>query len=711
MSKLTSAAVAVLSLSILFSYQSNQQARVSNDDVGAITVTAMMVADNDNDGFDDTVDCDDNDPLVTVGPLWFEDADGDGFGNAAVSMNACTMPMGFADNDLDCDDGDFDVKPTGVEICNGIDDDCDGEIDEFATDASTWYRDADNDGFGDLNDIQVSCNQPEGYVDNFEDCNDSEPGLNPNTIWYGDFDGDGYGNPNSSQTGCDLSGAGFVLNDQDCNDNIGAINPGALDVCDGFDNDCDGLVDNDASLWPTWFADSDGDGFGDANSTTQACVMPLGYTDNDLDCDDGDFDVKPTGVEICNGIDDDCDGEIDEFATDASTWYRDADNDGFGDLNDIRVSCNQPEGYVADNTDCNDGDASINPNTIWYTDIDGDGFGNPNNSLAACDLSNAGYVLNADDCNDNAGTVNPNAPEICDGIDNNCDGNIDEGFDQDGDGVTTCAGDCDDTDATVYPNAPEICDGLDNDCDGVIDTPSCGGGNDQDGDGVPDGSDNCPNTPNAGQADADCDGVGDVCDQWDGCDDSLDSDGDGIPDCIDEDELDNWECSSNGKKAYFCKNGVTRCKNKNSINGQLQNGGYIGECGWSYCSSRVAVDGEAKKIEEGHNVLELEVEHPSTEIFEEQFLVDLNTPLLDYEIFPNPAQSEINLKLDSYFEEEVNVQIFNQLGQMVLFVPNQIVNDANLRIDLPSGKMPDGLYSLAVISNGEIKTKQFVVRR
>ena len=715
MRKLSFTAVAVLSLTLLVSYQSNQQAKISSGDSGTTTtVAAMNGTDNDNDGFDSTVDCDDNDPQVTVGPLWFADTDNDGFGDPNFSMNACTQPQGYANNDLDCDDTNFNVKPTGIEVCNGIDDDCDGSIDEFANDALTWYRDADNDGFGDLTNILVSCTQPEGYVSDFNDCNDSEPGLNPNTIWYADIDQDGYGNPNNSLTACDLSNAGYVLNDLDCNDNVGAINPGALDVCDGFDNDCDGQVDNDSSLWPTWYADTDNDGFGDANAPTNACIQPVGYVSNDLDCDDTDFDVKPTGTEVCNGIDDDCDGQIDEFATDALTWYRDADGDGFGDLNDIEVSCTQPQGYVSDDSDCDDTDASINPNTVWYADVDQDGFGNGNNSLTGCDLSNAGYVLNAGDCNDNAGTINPNAAEICDGFDNDCDGSIDEDFDLDGDGVTTCAGDCDDSDASVYPGAPEVCDGIDNDCDGVVDTPDC---NDQDGDGVPDSSDNCPTTPNAGQADGDCDGVGDVCDQWDGCDDSLDSDGDGTPDCVDLDEMANWECHPNGKKVYICHNGNTLCVNKNSINAHLSHGDFIGDCSQAWCGGSRVVSDDSKPANthdlelEAHEHTEAAHDH-SEEAHDHTFETEIKIEKgFDYEIFPNPATSEINIDLRQMIDKEVNIQIFNQLGQMVMFIPNQQIEQPSLNVVLPSQQIPNGVYALAVISNGEIKTKQFVVRR
>ena len=146
-----------------------------------------------------------------------------------------------------------------------------------------------------------------------------------------------------------------------------------------------------------------------------------GFTVCDGDCDDNDGSVFPGATEICDGIDNNCDGNVDESG--GQLWYADSDNDGFGDANDPgTASCFQLPDTSDNNFDCNDGNSNINPN----------------------------------------------AQEVCDGVDNNCDGTTDEGFDQDGDGVTVCGGDCDDTNASVYPGAPEInCDGLDNDCNPV----------------------------------------------------------------------------------------------------------------------------------------------------------------------------------------------------------------------------------------------------
>ena len=101
--------------------------------------------DNDCDG-----DTDDADSSVdtSAGSTYYEDDDGDGYGDADDARDACAQPKGYVSDDTDCDDGDAAVSPGEVEACNDVDDDCDGDIDEGVT--TTFYLDYDGDGYGDV---------------------------------------------------------------------------------------------------------------------------------------------------------------------------------------------------------------------------------------------------------------------------------------------------------------------------------------------------------------------------------------------------------------------------------------------------------------------------------------------------------------------------------------------------------------------------------
>ena len=100
----------------------------------------------------------------------------------------------------------------------------------------------------------------------------------------------------------------------------------------GVDDDCDGTSGVGTTDAPTWYADGDGDGHGDADLSVAACSVPDGYVADATDCDDARADVFPGAVEVCNGIDDDCDGTTDTGAADSPTWFGDADQDGYGGL-------------------------------------------------------------------------------------------------------------------------------------------------------------------------------------------------------------------------------------------------------------------------------------------------------------------------------------------------------------------------------------------
>jgi hypothetical protein len=232
--------------------------------------------------------------------------------------------MGYVANNTDCNDGNIAVNPGATEVCNTIDDDCDGLID------------------------------------------DADPSITGQATWYADADGDTYGNNAVSVLAC-FQPVGYVANNTDCNDGNIAVNPGATEVCNTIDDDCDGLIDDaDPSITgqATWYADADGDTYGNNAVSVLACFQPMGYVANNTDCNDGNIAVNPGATEICNGIDDDCDGltdDADPSITGQATWYADADGDTYGNNAVSVLACLQPMGYVANNTDCNDGNIAVNP--------------------------------------------------------------------------------------------------------------------------------------------------------------------------------------------------------------------------------------------------------------------------------------------------------------------------------------------------------------
>lgn len=164
--------------------------------------------------------------------------------------------------------------------------------------------------------------------------------------------------------GADADGDG-VASPLDCNDGDASVHPGAAEACDEVDSDCDLLSDDndpDAAR-TTFYADLDDDGFGRATGTYEACAAPDGYVSDATDCDDTREDVYPGAVEVCDGLDGDCDGVADDVESDLTLtmWYLDADGDGFGDVNTAVTTCAPPDEHVADATDCDDADATTWP--------------------------------------------------------------------------------------------------------------------------------------------------------------------------------------------------------------------------------------------------------------------------------------------------------------------------------------------------------------
>jgi hypothetical protein len=405
-------------------------------------------------------DCNDSDPILHPNQVWFLDSDGDGHGYGFSFVLQCMRPDGrFALSELlsnaDCNDNDALVHDP----------------------ATVWYRDADNDGYSDGTTL-AQCNRPNGYKLISEltatsvDCFDNNVLLIFPLVWHKDADNDGYSDGTTLAQCTRPPGYKY-----------GGSNPLLFPLGDGLiatSGDCN---DNNANINPTtiWYKDADNDGHSDGTTITQ-CLRPTGYklvselTATSGDCsDDSPFIILPL------------------------VWHKDADNDGYSDGTTL-TQCTRPTGYkfggsnpilfplgdglVATSGDCNDNNAILNPATTWYRDADNDGYSNgatltqctrPANHKLASELTSI-----SGDCNDNNAMLNPASTWYKD-ADN-------DGY-SNGATQTQCArpanhklaaeltstsGDCNDTDPTVNPASVEVCsNNKDDNCNGVQNEAGC----------------------------------------------------------------------------------------------------------------------------------------------------------------------------------------------------------------------------------------------
>ena len=404
--------------------------------------------------------------------------DGDGYGS-----------------DVDCDNNNKGINPGATEVCNGVDDDCDGTTDEsyIPIETSCGTGGCQATGYTSCVDGSVADSCTAGTAE-VEICdgldNDCDNEVDE------DFTDD------ECQYVCEIN---YVWTNNNgnlncCGDDANEDNPYETfetSCNDGNDNDCDGLIDlNDLDC--VTCVDNDEDGY---DAISGSCSIGI-------DCNDANANVNPSATEVCDGLDNNCDGEIDEEDICVSTCVSDTDckADQFceytgcsgegGTCVNVPELCTQEYMPVCGCNGATHSNDCYRQSTLVSKDYDGEC------NKCETDEDADGYLpigcSDGLDCDDTTADINPGATEVCDSVDNDCDSQIDEGdvcsatdYYCDGDSddfisstiTDSCSGpdcvpiectetqgdDCNDADADINPGATEICDGVDNNCDRSVD--------------------------------------------------------------------------------------------------------------------------------------------------------------------------------------------------------------------------------------------------